>query len=180
MVGGEERKRKEEHAGSCRRRKKWRTSVVRSRGGTRLFISEKGCKDCSRAVSTLSPSTTRCSRQTRGRITAVIIRLMPCKLSGRERPFAWLYAHFIAPMPDPCRRAAIIAIIRPRQSHGGFDKICQSSFSPWLRQHTSKAIDRLSRSIENSKTLQANVIIVSFNYCTSRSTICGLFMRIYM
>lgn len=32
----------------------------------------------------------------RGRITAIIIRLMPCKLSGRERPFAWFYAHFSA------------------------------------------------------------------------------------
>lgn len=39
---------------------------------------------------------TLCSRQTRGRITAIIIRLMPCKLSGRERPFAWFYAHFSA------------------------------------------------------------------------------------
>lgn len=34
--------------------------------------------------------------QTRGRIAAIIIRLMPCKLSGRERPFAWFYAHFSA------------------------------------------------------------------------------------
>lgn len=87
------------------------------RGGTRLFISEKGCKDCSRA--TIPP--TRCSLQTRGRITTIIIRLMPCKLSGRERPFAWFYAHFSADA-DLRRRAAIITIMR-RNDLVGFNEI---------------------------------------------------------
>lgn len=89
--------------------------------GTRLFISEKGCKDCSRA--TIPPA--RCSLQTRGCITGIIIRLMPCKLSGRERPFAWFYAHFSADA-DLRRRAAIIAITR-RNDLVGFDEISQSS-----------------------------------------------------
>lgn len=47
-------------------------------------------------IARVQPPRTLCSRQTRGRITAIIIRLMPCKLSGRERPFAWFYAHFSA------------------------------------------------------------------------------------
>lgn len=101
----ERRKGKRRSTGSWGRRKKWGTECralatgggrrrEESGRGTRLFISEKGCKDCSRA--TTLPRPTCCSQQTRGRITAIIIRLMPCKLSGRERPFAWFYAHFSA------------------------------------------------------------------------------------
>lgn len=47
-------------------------------------------------IARVRPPRTLYSRQTRGRITAIIIRLMPCKLNGRERPFAWFYAHFSA------------------------------------------------------------------------------------
>jgi len=46
---------------------------------------------------------------------------MPCKLSGRERPLAWFYAHFAADA-DLRRRAAIIAITR-RNDLAGFNEI---------------------------------------------------------
>lgn len=96
------------------KRVEWQENGGREEGGARVHeegekmrnecraLAVEGPHDFSfprRAVkiARVQPPRTLCSRQTlRGRITAVIIRLMPCKLSGRERPFAWFYAHFSA------------------------------------------------------------------------------------
>lgn len=80
---------KKEHR-FMKKEKKWRTCVVHSRGAHDFSFPRRVVK-----IARVQPHT-RCSWQTRGRITAIIIRLMPCKLSGRERSFAWFYAHFTA------------------------------------------------------------------------------------
>lgn len=88
--------------------------------GTRLFISEKGCKDCSRATTVLHVVPGKLC----GRITAIIIRLMPCKLSGRERPFAWFYAHFTA---DTWSLSTSRNYSEYRSDLAGFNEICWDS-----------------------------------------------------